>query len=306
MKTTQSYDAIIVGGSFAGLAAALQLVRARRQVLVIDAGLRRNRFAHAAHGFLGQDRRPPAAIIQDARTQLEAYPTLTIVNGSAEHAQQADSGFEITLTDSTRYSASRLILATGVVDQLPDIAGLQERWGVTVAHCPYCHGYEVAGKRLGVLASHPRFFHSAKLIQEWGPITLFTNGQFTLEPGQEQALLAGGMIIETSPVTSLEGPGQSLAGVRLADGRLVEIDTLFVASKTHQSSPLAAQLGCTFDEGFSGPIVRVDAFQQTTVQGVYAAGDAARAATNITFAVSDGTWAGISVHQSLIDFEPAH
>lgn len=296
-----THDAIVVGGSFAGLSAAMQLARARRRVLVIDAGRPRNRFAHASHGFLGQDGRAPAAIVEDARAQVLAYPTAGFVAGEAEHARPMEDGFEIALTSGETLRASRLVLATGVVDELPEVEGLRERWGVTVLHCPYCHGYEVADGRLGVLATSPLSMHQALLVPDWSArVTLFTNGAFAPDAEQRAALDARGVRVEERPVRALLGPTPRLDGVRLADGETVPLDALFTASRTRMASPLAEQLGCAFDDGMSGPIVRTTELRETTVPGVYAAGDAIRAMHNATLASADGVMAGIAAHRSMI------
>ncbi|HEX7128415.1 MAG TPA: NAD(P)/FAD-dependent oxidoreductase [Thermodesulfobacteriota bacterium] len=300
-----SHDAIVVGGSFAGLSAAMHLARARRRVLVIDAGRPRNRFARASHGFLGQDGRAPAAIIEDARAQVLAYPTARLVRGEATHATPTGDGFEVALASGERVTASRLILATGVEDELPDVPGLKERWGASVLHCPYCHGYEVAGGRLGVLATGAMALHQAMLVPDWGEVTLFTNGAIELDDGRRAALRARGVRIEAEPVEALVGDTPALAGVRLRGGRFVPLDALFTASRTRMASPLAEQLGCAFEEGPFGPVIRTDEFKETSVPGVYAAGDAARARHNATYASADGVTAGIFAHQSLIVPRPA-
>jgi choline dehydrogenase-like flavoprotein len=168
-----AYDTIVIGGSYAGLSAAMQLARARRRVLVIDAGRPRNRFAAAAHGFLGQDGKPPLAILQEAVRQLSAYPTVAFIQGEALTARRTENGFSIALADGREERATRLVLATGLVDELPPVPGLQERWGATVLHCPYCHGYEVGDRALGVLANHPMSAHQAALLPDWGPTTYF-------------------------------------------------------------------------------------------------------------------------------------
>lgn len=295
------HDAIVLGGSWAGLSAAMQLARARRRVLVVDAGRPRNRFAHAAHGFLGQDGRAPAEIVADARAQVLAYPTAELVEGEAVHAARGGDGFEVALASGETFRAPRLVLATGVVDELPEVEGLRERWGVTVLHCPYCHGYEVADARLGVLATSPMSMHQALLIPDWSAdVTLFTHGAFAPDAEQRAALDARGVRVEERPVRALLGDAPRLDGVRLDDGEEVPLDAVFTASRTRMASPLAEQLGCAFDEGPQGPIVRTDGFKETTVPGVYAAGDATRAMHNATFASADGVMAGISAHRSLI------
>lgn len=300
--STETYDVIVIGGSFAGLAAAMQLGRARRRVLIVDAGKPRNRFAHASHGFLGQDGRSPAEILDVFREQVRAYPTVRFEAGEASDAHQAGAGdFTVTLSSGERLRARRLILATGVVDELPPIPGLQERWGVTVLHCPYCHGYEVRDRRLGVLAGSEMAVHQALLLPDWSAdVTLFTNGVVTPSADQQAALAARGVRVEEQPVEALVGAAPGLTGVRLRHGGLVEVDAVFTGSRTRMASPLAERLGCAFDDGPFGPVVRTDARKETTLPGVYCAGDAARVPHNATWAAADGAMAGVSAHQSLV------
>jgi thioredoxin reductase len=296
-----SHDVIVVGGSVAGLSAAMQLARARRRVLVIDSGLPRNRFADAAHGFLGQDGKAPAAILQQAACQLTAYPTVEIVHGEAREVRRdLDGGFTVKISDGRTARARRLVLATGVADTLPDLPGLKTRWGATVLHCPYCHGYEVRDRPLGVLANHPMAAHQAAMIPDWGPTTLFTQGRFEPDAEQLAHLAARGVTVERQPVVELLGDAPGLDAVRLADGRVVAVNALFVAPETRMASPLAQQLGCAFDDGMLGPVIRVDDWKATTVPGVFAAGDAARAMHNATLASADGVLAGVGAHQSLM------
>ena len=297
---SEIHDALIVGGSFAGLSAAMQLARARRRVLVVDSGLPRNRFAHASQGFLGQDGRAPAAILETARGQLLAYPAAELREDEATRASARDGAFEVALASGATVRARRLVLATGVVDELPGIPGLRERWGKSVLHCPYCHGYEVADGRLGVLAAGEHSLHQALLLPDWsGDVTLFTNGSFEATAEHRAKLAARGVRVEPRPVAELVGDGTALAGVRLRDGDVVALDALFTASRTRMASPLAEQLGCAFDQGVFGPVIRTDAKKATTVPGVYAAGDAAREPHNATFASADGVAAGIAAQQSL-------
>ncbi len=309
--TTAAYDAIVVGGSFAGLSAAMQLARARRRVCVVDAGQPRNRFAAASHGFFGQDGEPPLAMIEQARRKLLAYSTVTLRQGLAvsataqQSAGSPESGFEVVLDDGATMEAHKLVLAFGVLDGLPDIAGLRERWGASVLHCPYCHGYEFAGQRLGVLYHSPPSGMHAQLIADWGPTTLFLNGETTLEPSEHERLRALGIAIEPAPIAALEGPGQALRGVRLqatggGDACVVPLDALYVAASTRPSSPLAEQLGCAFDDGPMGPFVRTDANKMTTVPGVFAAGDLTLMRHNATLASAEGVLAGVSAHQAMV------
>ena len=295
------HDAIVVGGSYAGLSAALQLARARRQVLVIDAGSPRNRVARAAHGFLGQDGKSPRHILREAEAQLLAYPAATLAQGEAATARKTDEGFVVTMSDGQERRATRLILATGVHDELPPIQGMQERWGSTVVLCPYCHGYEFGGQELGVLANHPMSARQAVLIPDWGPTTYFTQGAFEPDDEQLAKFAARGVRVERSPVTELLGAAPGLEAVRLGDGRVVPLSAVFIGARTHVASPLAAQLGCAVDDGSTGQHIRVDGCSQTTIGGVYAAGDAASPLHALALAAASGGMAGVWAHHSIIE-----
>jgi thioredoxin reductase len=298
MQTT--YDAIIIGGSFAGLSAAMQLARARRTVAIIDAGQPRNRFSHASHGFFGHDGRAPEELIAQARDQVLAYPTVSLIRAEAITARQDDAGsFQIGLASGESVSGSRLLLAHGVRDLLPELPGLRERWGVSVLHCPYCHGYEVAGQPLGVLRTMPGSLHQAQLIQEWGPTIYFLNGVDDLTETDRAELTRRGVTIEPTPIAELLGTGQDLEGIRLTDGRIIPLAALFLAPTTRIDG-LAEQLGCTLEEGPTGPYLRTDMMKQTTIPNVFAAGDIAMAMWNATLASADGVMAGAAMHRSLV------
>lgn len=294
------YDVIVVGGSFAGLSAAMQLARARRRVLVVDGRKPRNRFAERSHGFFGQDGKPPAQIIAQATAQLTAYPSASVIDGKVGSAQSLDGHFVVTLDDGSRHAGARMILATGIRDELPALAGLRERWGITVMHCPYCHGFEVAGRALGVLATSPLSIHQAMLIPDWGPTTWFTQGIVEPDAQEAAALQARGVRIERAPVVEVLGEAPAITGLRLDDGRVIAIDALFVGTRTLMASDLPEQLGCTFDDGPMGPVIRVDGWGQTSLPGVFAAGDMAALMTNATFASASGVKAGVAAHRSLI------
>lgn len=290
-------DALVVGGSFAGISAALQLARARRQVCVVDGGAPRNRFAAASHGFFGHDGREPLALIAQARAQLLAYPTVRFVIAQAAEAVPHGEGFALTLAGGERLLARRLLLATGVRDLLPDLPGLAERWGRSVAHCPYCHGYEFDGQPLGVLYRMPLSLHQAQLIAEWGPTTLFLDGH-AISDDERAHMVALGIAVEPGKVLALEGEGSSLAGVRLAGG-VVPLRGLFLAPTVVMASSLAEQLGCAFDSSPAGPFIRVE-MGQTSVSGVFAAGDAAMAWSNATQAAAAGVMAGAAMHRAMV------
>jgi thioredoxin reductase len=287
---------IVIGGSYAGMAAALQVARTRRPVMVIDAGERRNRFAGHAHGFLGRDGVPPREIAREAREQLMTYANLVWLEGRAMRACKEDDGFVVETEDGVVHRAARLVLATGVSDELPNLAGLTERWGRTVFHCPYCHGYELGDGPIGVLGCHLLSVHQAEVVADWGRTIYFVNGT-GLMTDEARRLKARGISIETAGVEDFAGEGIE---ARLTDGRTVPLSGLFVVSKTAMASDLAAQLGCAFDEGITGPCIRVDTTMRTTVPGVFACGDAARISGSVSLAVGDGAAAGAAAHQSLI------
>jgi thioredoxin reductase len=291
------YDAVIIGGSYAGLSAGMQLARARRSVLVIDGGVRRNRFASSSHGFLTQDGSTPADIAAKGKAQLLAYNTVDWVQAHAGQAEVIDGGFRIFTPDNPPVTASRIVLAMGVIDDLPNIQGLSERWGKSVFHCPYCHGYELQQGRIGVLASSPMSMHHAMLLPDWGPTTLFLNGAFEPDDEQLERLKRRGVKIERELIERLAGDNLEVV---LKDGRTVPLDGMFTITKTRVSSPIAEQLGCAFDDGPLGAFIRTDGMKATTVPGVFACGDAARATGSLPLAVGDGAMAGSATHQSLI------
>lgn len=293
-------DVAIIGGSFAGMSAALQLARARRSVTVIDTGEPRNRFAKASHGFLTQDGAKPADILAEARRQLAAYPTARFVETRADGASGVADAFSVTLQEGGEISARRLILAHGVSDTLPDIAGLAAEWGKRVAHCPYCHGYEFGGGPLGVIAANGEVaLHHAMLVREWGPVTLFLNGVVEPDAAMLQQFETRGVAVERRPVAAVTSEAEGLT-VQLADEGAVGIVGLFTQPRSRPSSDIGQQLGCLHIDAPFGPILKVDETKQTTVPGVFAAGDIARAAPNVPFAVADGAMAGVAAHRSLV------
>jgi thioredoxin reductase len=289
------HDVIVVGGSYSGMAAALQLLRARRSVLVIDAGKRRNRSASHSHGFLGQDGVDPAELARVARAQLEAYSTLTWLDGEVEQAMGARDDFRIT-SSGTTYSAKRLLLAIGVLDRLPEVPGLPERWGKSIFHCPYCHGYELDQGRIGVIATGPMSVHQAQLLPEWGDTTFFLNGTFELDKASADELARRGVSVETARIKQIDGS----ADVVLTDGRRMSFAGLFTAPRNEPSTPVAAQLGCELVETPMGVQIGTSEIKETTVPGVFACGDAARVPHSVSLAVGDGAWAGAQLHRSLV------
>lgn len=291
-----NYDVVVIGGGYAGMAAALQLVRARRSVLVIDAGERRNRLASHAHGFLGQDGVPPGEIAATARRQLEAYPTLAWLEGRVEAVTGQVDEFTVTTSGGESHRGRRLLLASGVTDRLPAVQGLAERWGQAVFHCPYCHGYELGQGCIGIVGAGPVSIHQAELLTDWGDVTLLVNGAVELSREVRSALERRGVTIDEAPIDRIEGH----ADVVMADGRRLRFAGLFTATHTSPSGSLTEAMGCTLEETPMGSQVRTDAENKTSVTGIFACGDVARAPHSVSLAVGSGAMAGTQVHRSLL------
>ncbi len=291
-----THDVIVIGGSYAGMAAALQLLRARRNVLVIDAGERRNRLVSHAYGLVGQDGVDPAEIARTARTQLEAYPNLTWIDGRAIAATGAKDDFSVTLEDGQVHRGRRILFANGVTDKLPEIDGLMARWSKTVFLCPYCHGYELDEGEIAVIATGPMSVHQAELLPEWGKVTFFTNAALTLDPETRQRLTGRGVTIEETPILRLDG----VADVVLTDGRRLPFAGIFTASQCRPSSPVAEEMGCALMETPMGVLIETDEGKATSLPGVFACGDTARMPHSLSLAIGDGAWAGAQIHRSLV------
>ncbi|MDE7549053.1 NAD(P)/FAD-dependent oxidoreductase [Acetobacter fabarum] len=293
------YDAIVIGGSFAGLAAATYLARARRSVCILDTRSPRNRYAKASHGFLGQDGTNPLAILDTARTQVLAYSTVVLIEREAIKARPVNSGFAVSLADGTIIEGQKLILAFGLRDILPAIPGIKERWGSTVLHCPYCHGIEFANQPLGVLHSGTVSVHQALLIADWGPTTLYLNGA-KLDEKTEAKLVQRGVKMKDACVKAVAGENGGLSTIILRNGTRDAISALYLTPQSVLSSSFADQLGITIDHGPIGPTIRTDADRMTTVPGIYAAGDIARVPHSVSWAVADGVTAGTAAHRALV------
>ncbi|MET4577499.1 NAD(P)/FAD-dependent oxidoreductase [Ottowia thiooxydans] len=290
------HDVIVIGGSYAGMAAALQLLRARKTVLVIDGGQRRNRFASHSHGFLSQDGVNPGEIAKTARSQLERYPTLAWIEDQISGLSGEVDSFSITTATGETHQARRILLATGVADQLPAVKGLAERWGQSVFHCPYCHGYELDQGPVGIIGASPLSTHQAELLTEWGKVTLFSNGAVTVDDLTRGRLEQRGVEIEETLIDRIEGTAE----VVLIDGRTQRFAGLFTATRTSPASPLAEALGCALEETPMGIQVRTDAECKTSISGVFACGDVARAPHSVSLAVGNGAMAGAQIHRSLV------
>jgi len=297
-------DVIVIGGGPAGLAAAQTLGRMRRRTLVLDSGEPRNAPSPAMHNFLSRDGTPPAELRRIAREEVGRYASVELRDGRVDAAQFVEEGFEVRLADGERIRARRLLLATGLADELPPIAGLRELWGKRVLHCPYCHGHEVADGPLAVLGSTaPRVRMALLLTRLSKDIVLCPAGEDLPDAETRAKLGRQGVRVREGEVSAVEALGEDSVRLRFADGGVLERRALFVQSRPVQRSSLAAELGCDLLE--DGSVV-VDEAYRTTVAGVYAAGDMARratlhwAASSVIVAAAGGATAAAVIDQDLL------
>ncbi len=287
-------DVAIIGGGPAGLSAALVLGRARRRVVVIDAGTPRNAPAAHMQGFLSRDGMPPAELLAAARAEVRGYG-VEIVDDRVVHATV---GFALRLAGGRTVAARHVLLATGATDELPAVAGARERWGRDLLHCPYCHGWEVRGQPLGVLATGAGSVDHGHLLRQWtDDVIFFTNGQ-AITDSERATLDARGVAIVDGPVERLVVSGDRLRAVQLAGGRTVARAALFYrpAVRAHRDGPAAA-LGC---ELVAGGLVRVDGDGRTSVPGVWAAGNAANPRAQVITAAGEGSAVAIAINTELV------
>jgi thioredoxin reductase len=264
----KEYDVVVVGGGPAGLSAALVLLRARRAVVVVDAGAPRNAPASHLHGFLSRDGMPPRELLAAGRSEVSSYGGRLI----DDTVMGVEPGFQVRLANASRLGARRILVATGLRDELPDIPGVRERWGKDLLHCPYCHGYEVRDLPLGVLGGTPEAVQHALLVRQWSPdVTLFPHTD-TLTPEQRQHLTARGIGIVEGAVARLVVDNDQLQGVELAGGTVIPRTAVFVRPRFVPNAELLTGLGCAVDE--NGWVVH-DPVGRTTVAGVWVAGNAA-------------------------------
>jgi thioredoxin reductase len=297
-----NWDCIVVGGGAAGLSAALVLGRARQRTLVVDAGGQSNSVAHGIGGLLGQDGRPPAAFYAAGRDELAAYPSVELRSGEVVRGERLDEGFALELGDGSRETARRVLLATGMEYRFPPLPGIAERWGDSVFHCPFCHGWEVRDQTLGVLHRGESGVRRALLLRGWSDdVTLLTDGPDELEQEERERLDAAGVAVDDRRVEGLRGPGRDLTAVVFAGGAERPCEGLLVPVTMHQRSGLAEQLGAnTAPGGLAPDAIEVDGAFQTTVPGLYAAGDVAPQMPSVAQAIAAGSVTAAHIVHSLV------
>lgn len=301
------WDVIVVGGGAAGLSAALMLGRARRRVLVIDAGVPRNRFAAHMHGVLGNEGLDPAELLRRGRDEVAQYG-VEMCEGTVERVDPTDGGVAVHLTAKETIGARALIVATGVTDRLPEIPGLAERWGTSVLHCPYCHGWEVRDQRLAVLTTSPLGMHQAQLVRQWSDrLVVFTAGLGTPGDGDTDRLRARGIRLVDDPVTEVLGEGEQVTGVRTASGDVIEVDAIFTAGTLVPHDSFLTHLDLARAENPMGSFLAVDETGRTSHERIWAVGNVTNPGANVPMVVSAGALAGAMANMALVteDFDRA-
>ncbi|WP_196942673.1 NAD(P)/FAD-dependent oxidoreductase [Streptomyces sclerotialus] len=297
-----SYDVVVVGGGAAGLNGALMLARARRSVVVIDAGAPRNAPADGVHGLLAREGMPPAELLERGRAEVRAYGG-QVVTGAVAAAARDAAGLTVTLADGRTVRARRLLVTTGLVDELPDVPGLRERWGREVVHCPYCHGWEIRDQAIGVLAAGPPAVHQALMFRQWSDdVTFFTHTMAPPAGEEAEQLAARGVRVVDGEVAGLEIDGDRLVGVRLSDGTVVAREALAVAPRFTARAGFLAGLGLrpAVHPSGAGEHLPADAAGRTEVPGVWAAGNVTDPTAQVGTAAAAGATAAAQINADLI------
>lgn len=292
------FDVIIIGGSYAGLSAALTLGRATRNVLVIDAGKPCNRQTPHSHNFLTHDGDKPAVIYKAAKAEVLKYPTVRFLEGQAISAKQIDGGFSISLENSENFTARKILLATGLIDVLPDIKGLAECWAISAIHCPYCHGYEVKNEKIGLLMNGEHAFEMAKTLNHWNKdLTILTNGKSQLSAEQTEKLKSKSITIIEYEVAELLHNNGYLKDVVFKNGEKIALKAIYLKSDVEQHGNFNEQLGFELTDLKT---IKVDEQQQSTAKGVYAAGDCATLFRSLSIITAAGTMAAVVMNKEMI------
>jgi len=292
---TLLYDVVIVGGGAAGLGAALVLGRSRRRVVVVDAGEPRNAPASHMQGFLSRDGMPPAALLAVGRSEVAGYGVELI----RDRVATVEPGFIVHLDGGDVLTTRRILVASGVRDELPDIVGARERWGRDLLHCPYCHGWEVRDQPLGVLGTGPGSVEHALLVRQWSDDVVFFAHTHPVTAGERAALDARGVSVVDGVVAQLSVVDDRLDAVQLGDGRAIPRSAVFIRPSLHpHEGDLIDSLACEVDEG---GFVQVDASGRTSVPGVWAAGNAANPRAQVITAAGEGSAAAISINNDLVE-----
>lgn len=298
MSNSKNFDVIIIGGSYSGLAAGMALGRSLKKVLIIDSGKPCNRQTPHSHNFITHDGKAPAEIAALARQQVERYDTVKFLNGVAVKGTRSEKDFRIDTDGGESFVAKKLVFATGVKDNLPPLKGLSECWGISVLHCPYCHGYEVRHEATGILGNGDGGFEFCTLISNWtNDLTLFTNGASTLSGEQTEKLKAHSIRVVEKEIEKIEHTKGYIQHVVFKDGTKGPLKAMYTRIPFEQHCPIPQALGCELNE--EGHI-KVDGLQKTNVPGVFACGDSTTRMRAVSIAVSSGSMAGMAANREII------
>ncbi|HLT09011.1 MAG TPA: NAD(P)/FAD-dependent oxidoreductase [Cyclobacteriaceae bacterium] len=292
-------EVIILGGSYAGLSAAMALGRSLRNVLIIDNGLPCNRQTPQSHNFLTQDGQSPSVIRELAKAQVLAYPTVQWLDDTAVKGEKVQDGFLINTASGQSVMTKKLIVATGIKDMLPDIKGFADCWGISVVHCPYCHGYEFRNQKTGILANGDKAFHLASLVKNLtDDLTILTAGKADFNPEQRSKFEKHNIKVVETEVTEIEHSKGVVNNIVFKDGSKARFDALYAAVPFVQHSDIPASLGCKLT---AHNHIEINHLQQTTVSGIYACGDNSSGMRSVANAVSSGNLTGGMVNKELTE-----
>ncbi len=299
MINKHHFDAIIIGGSYAGLSAAMALGRSLKNVLIIDSGKPCNSQTPHSHNLITHDGKTPREISAEAKQQVLKYDTVTFHEGLAISGKKTDDGFEITTQAGDTFTAKKLIFATGIKDLMPGIKGFSECWGISVVHCPYCHGYEFRDKKTAIMANGERAFHLASLINNLtNSITILTSGKAEFSAEQLEKLNKHQIRIIETPVSEIEHDNGNIKAIAFDDGNKLSVDVTYASIPFSQHTDIPASLGCELTEqGY----IKVDAFQKTSVEGIYSCGDNSSMMRALANAIYTGNLSGAMVNRELTE-----
>lgn len=301
MTDKNNFDVIIIGGSYSGLSAAMALGRALRNVLVIDSGLPCNQQTPHSHNFITQDGEKPNVIAEKAKEQVLKYETIKFINALAVSGNKTENGFAITTENNETFTAKKLIFATGVKDIMPKIKGFSECWGISVIHCPYCHGYEVKAEKTGILANGDFAFHYAQLIRNWTKeLTIFTNGKSLLTQEQTEKIRKHNISIIEKEIVSLKHENGYVQQIIFKDNSIFDLKAIYSRPAFEQHCKIPELLGCELTEqGY----IKVDMFQKTNIENVFACGDNTSPMRSVANAVSTGNLVGAITNNLMTEEE---
>ncbi|MCJ0742548.1 NAD(P)/FAD-dependent oxidoreductase [Pedobacter montanisoli] len=299
MTENKYFDVIIIGGSYAGLSAAMTLGRSTRKVLVIDSGLPCNRQTPHSHNFITQDGKKPKEIAVVAKQQVEKYDTVEFCEDVAIKGQKNGNLFEISTLSGKTFTAKKLVFATGIKDIIPAIKGFEACWGISVIHCPYCHGYEFRQQKTAIMANGAKAAHYVSLIYNLSAnLTLLTSGKADFTEEQVEKIKAHQIEIIEKEVQEIVHQNGKVQEVVFKDNSAIKFDAIYAAVPFIQHSDIPETLGCELTEqGF----IKVDTFQQTNTKGVYACGDNSSPMRSVANAVASGNFTGAAINKALSD-----